>query len=366
MRLLLISALAAGVLASAGYGAPGGSAVQNVEAQPQQKNNAYEGKKEEKKEDKKEEKKEDKKEGKKEGDKAQEINIDIDIVVINKFLGGGSKTEELNKPASPGKTHSVTVGGPAGLVYSPETINANINDVVEFKFLAKNHTVTQSNFDKPCVKSGIDSGFMPNDGNVNPAPTYTFQVKSMKATWFYCKQRTGTHCGKGMTFSINPTAEKSHAKFKELAIQQNGTAEAGSSAAPPPPPASATPPPASAPPTPPPSQTASSNIVQGTGKVENGQCACQCLCGADSLQQGMGIGNYGGWGGQVPAACVPGQKEQKAPEAPPAAAPQASYSAPQSSNAAPSSAEASKSAPAGFTPIPQSSANGPGAIATGG
>lgn len=49
-----------------------------------------------------------------------------------------------------------------------------------FKFLEKNHTVTQSSFDKPCVKNpkGVDSGFMPNDGKKNPAPWYKFQVSS--------------------------------------------------------------------------------------------------------------------------------------------------------------------------------------------
>ena len=40
---------------------------------------------------------------------------------------------------------------------------------------------------------------------------------------FYCAQ--GPHCGKGMTFSINPTAERTQAMFQAMAIEQNGNGE---------------------------------------------------------------------------------------------------------------------------------------------
>jgi hypothetical protein len=73
----------------------------------------------------------------------------------------------------------VTVGGSAGLVYTPSSINAAIGDMVVFTFMEKNHTLTQSTFPLPCVKmqGGIDSGFMPNINNtVNPPPTFQIQV----------------------------------------------------------------------------------------------------------------------------------------------------------------------------------------------
>jgi hypothetical protein len=38
---------------------------------------------------------------------------------------------------------------------------------------------------------------------------------------FFCGQKG--HCGKGMTFSINPTANKTQEMFKQMAIAQNGT-----------------------------------------------------------------------------------------------------------------------------------------------
>lgn len=59
----------------------------------------------------------------------------------------------MSSPAAPSTTHYVTVGGSAGLVYTPEYISANINDVVVFNFGVHNHTLTQSTFAQPCVKS---------------------------------------------------------------------------------------------------------------------------------------------------------------------------------------------------------------------
>jgi plastocyanin len=50
------------------------------------------------------------------------------------------------------------------LGYTPESITAAVGDTVEFMFMQKNHTATQSTFAQPCKKmeGGMDSGFMPN------------------------------------------------------------------------------------------------------------------------------------------------------------------------------------------------------------
>jgi|SRR5277367_3318436 len=53
-------------------------------------------------------------------------------------------------------TQYVMVGGSAGLVYTPEYVNANIGDVIVFQFGTKNHTLTQSTFPQPCIK--MDGG----------------------------------------------------------------------------------------------------------------------------------------------------------------------------------------------------------------
>jgi plastocyanin len=76
-------------------------------------------------------------------------------------------------------SHQVVVGGTAGLVYVPDTIQAAVGDMVIFTFMSNNHTATQSAFAEPCVKleGGMDSGFMANVNNtVSPAPQMAMQV----------------------------------------------------------------------------------------------------------------------------------------------------------------------------------------------
>lgn len=67
------------------------------------------------------------------------------------------------------KTHSVTVGGLDAtgapiLRYNPESIVGDIGDLVQFVYLANNHTATQADFDTPCFpkEAGFNSGFRPN------------------------------------------------------------------------------------------------------------------------------------------------------------------------------------------------------------
>lgn len=58
----------------------------------------------------------------------------------------------------------VATGMAPVLGYRPEAITANMGDIVEFQFMQKNHTATQSTFAEPCkaMAGGMDSGFMPN------------------------------------------------------------------------------------------------------------------------------------------------------------------------------------------------------------
>ncbi|KAG9012067.1 hypothetical protein FRB93_002210 [Tulasnella sp. JGI-2019a] len=95
------------------------------------------------------------------------------------------------------KVWDVTVGGSAGLVYTPPFVNAAINDTVHFTFNAKNHTVTQSSFDAPCspLLGGVNTGLF---------PTFDILVQNTEPFWIHCEQ-TG-HCPMGMVFAINPPA----------------------------------------------------------------------------------------------------------------------------------------------------------------
>lgn len=225
--------------------------------------------------------------------------------------------------AATGATHSVTVGGPQGLSFSPSQLQAAVGDTVIFSFLSQNHTATQSAFDTPCkaLDGGMDSGYQANPNNtVNPPPQVAMQVMVGTPLWFYCRQ--GNHCGTGMVFSINPTAAKTHAQFQAKAIEQNGTgtggaitgnspaadpnassAAAGAGAA-----ATATPAAGGVAATGTGSAgAANTGVVVGSGQVgADGACVCavQCSFGGFPNQAVQGRDSFGGWGGAVPMAMV--------------------------------------------------------------
>lgn len=115
-----------------------------------------------------------------------------------------------------------------------------------------------------------------------------------------------------MVFSINPTADKTHAMFKEKAIAQNGNGALPPIVGGQPPAASA--PPAGAPPAqptnivaPPPSPAQPGNgMATGIGQINNGQCTCSCLCGVASFPNPalQGRGAFGGMSGAMPMAAL--------------------------------------------------------------
>jgi len=132
------------------------------------------------------------------------------------------------------ETFTVEVGADGALAFKPDQITGvKPGDDVEFKFMAKNHTVTQSSFAEPCkaLDGGVNSGFLlvGNDTDLSAGqPTWTVTVQTEEPLWFYCRQKTpAVHCAKGMVFSVNPTAEKSQEAF--LAKAEESGAEAPAS-----------------------------------------------------------------------------------------------------------------------------------------
>ncbi|KAL4256206.1 Cupredoxin [Pleurotus pulmonarius] len=137
-------------------------------------------------------------------------------------------------PAALAATYDVHVGAGGELAYTPPYVNAVPGDIVNFIFRPKNHTVTQSSFEAPCVAlpGGERSGFRPVPADTPPFPNFQFHVADTTPKWFYCGQ-TG-HCGQGMVFAINPAPEgeaRSFTAFRDLAIATNGTAGAASGGA---------------------------------------------------------------------------------------------------------------------------------------
>lgn len=231
--------------------------------------------------------------------------------------GGGSSSTTV---AGTGATHTVTVGGNAGLQFTPSEVKAAVGDMVIFTFLSQNHTATQSAFATPCdaLAGGMDSGFQPNPNNtVNPPPQVAMQVMVDTPLWFFCGQKG--HCGKGMTFSINPTAEKTQAMFQAMAIAQkgagagtaitgNGGAANGSEAAAP----AATESTTSLLPLGGSSTTtaavagATNGVTTGSGTtLADGSCSCFVQCGsigagAFPAVAAQGVGAFGGMPGALP------------------------------------------------------------------
>ncbi|KAF1358246.1 hypothetical protein EJ07DRAFT_166885 [Lizonia empirigonia] len=212
--------------------------------------------------------------------------------------------------ASGPATHIVVVGGlkpvPTGMAavlgYNPESITANVGDVVEFQFMQTNHTATQSTFAEPCkaMAGGKDSGFMPNpDGAAGV--TWNMTVDTTEPIWMYCKQKNGEHCGKGMVFSINAKFEgdKTMAQFKQLAIKTNGTTLVEAAIQ------SVDPAVAAALPTVTVeaiggAASPNASVIMGQGTDGTGQtCTCSCLCGTNSFPASAAINNFGGFPGMI-------------------------------------------------------------------
>jgi plastocyanin len=162
--------------------------------------------------------------------KVYEDNIIIQIIYVDinvQIIDGTTQTVTVTKSESPvttssattskttshttyptgsPKNHYVTVGAFGKNLYEPNQLNASIGDNIIFTFLAKNHTVTQSNFATPCESNHMfDTGF--NQFNPNNATNITrsYTVDTLKPTWFFCQQ-TG-HCKSGMVLGINPAGK---------------------------------------------------------------------------------------------------------------------------------------------------------------
>ncbi|KAF8921361.1 hypothetical protein CPB85DRAFT_1372488 [Mucidula mucida] len=116
----------------------------------------------------------------------------------------------------------VKVGGPGVLKFDPESVNANVNDVIIFQFQQKNHTVTQSSLAEPCspLDNGFDTGFIPvADSVTDNFPQANLLVSDTDPTWVYCRQ--GNHCQQGMVFAVNPGDKFD--QFKSTATGGNAT-----------------------------------------------------------------------------------------------------------------------------------------------
>lgn len=110
-----------------------------------------------------------------------------------------------------GVTHTV-VAGKGGLRFDPDNIVAETGDVVEWHFLAANHSVAQSSFLEPCEplldrfgeQVGFFGGFnFATQVGIQAPDVFQIVIKDTRPIWFYCPQLQGKHCKNGMTGVVN-------------------------------------------------------------------------------------------------------------------------------------------------------------------
>ncbi|KAI1269883.1 hypothetical protein F5Y18DRAFT_112516 [Xylariaceae sp. FL1019] len=110
------------------------------------------------------------------------------------------------------KLHVVSVSSAnKSLTFSPNNLQAAVGEMVQFQFVAGNHSVVQSNFDNPCEPIalhntsavGMFSGYMDVAAGESTGmnPVYTMMISATTPIWLYCSQ--GKHCQAGMTMVIN-------------------------------------------------------------------------------------------------------------------------------------------------------------------
>ena len=141
--------------------------------------------------------------------------------------GGGTIPAQMT--GTPRHVSKVTVGAAGELVFSPSTLNASIGTLVQFDFLSRNHTLSQSEFWDPCHSNGgYDTGFNQfNPQNQSGKFVVEFEVTTDKPQWFFCSQTVSkSHCRSGMVFSLN-------ARGSENSFLQNAFTDILPSSAPP-------------------------------------------------------------------------------------------------------------------------------------
>jgi len=149
----------------------------------------------------------------------------------------GSSSGSSGSSSGNGTVHSILVGDNETLTFSPPSILAVAGDTIEFTFLTKNHSATQSTFTDPCspAPGGVNSGFQPVPANSSSSTamqwSITLDAKSASGPlWFYCAQtKPAVHCHAGMVFAINANVNKSFTQFQMNAMNAaNSSASTGS------------------------------------------------------------------------------------------------------------------------------------------
>ncbi|RYO76591.1 hypothetical protein DL766_005504 [Monosporascus sp. MC13-8B] len=124
-------------------------------------------------------------------------------------------------------THTVSVG--LDHKYIPDTIEAEVGDIINFKFYGANHSVVKAEFGQPCVpydmihpgeESFFSGAIEQPDGNLSPLPTWTLRVNTTEPVFFYCSAPESCITWK-MIGVINPN--RTRTRDEQVEFVTNGT-----------------------------------------------------------------------------------------------------------------------------------------------
>ncbi|RYP24970.1 hypothetical protein DL765_000198 [Monosporascus sp. GIB2] len=188
-------------------------------------------------------------------------------------------------------THTVSVG--LNHQYIPDTIEAEVGDIINFKFYGTNHSVVKAEFGQPCVPydmihPGEESFFsgaieQPN-GNLDPLPTWTLRVNTTEPVFFYCSAPESCITWK-MIGVINPN--RTRTREEQVEFVTNGTTKFQLSPGEPLPPEGDSDDDAASPP--PPADNPSDNPSEGGGGLAPGAIAGIAVGGAAVLIIGVAL-----------------------------------------------------------------------------
>ncbi|KAL7792564.1 hypothetical protein V8C37DRAFT_379893 [Trichoderma ceciliae] len=109
--------------------------------------------------------------------------------------------------------------GENGFTFTPDSVTANVSDILEFHFHPQNHSVVMGDFENPCAPAktgGFFSGFMPVTSGEGPE-VFQVTVNSTDPIFFYCSQNLLSHCISGMSGVVNGNSTQTIAAYQKAA-----------------------------------------------------------------------------------------------------------------------------------------------------
>lgn len=108
--------------------------------------------------------------------------------------------------------------GANGFAFTPDSVTAKVNDILEFHFHPINHSVVLGDFANPCqpAKNAFFSGFQPVSSGEGK-DVFQVTVNSTDPMFFYCSQNVLSHCISGMSGVVNPNSTQTIEAYQKAA-----------------------------------------------------------------------------------------------------------------------------------------------------